>query len=345
MGRKALAAAFLRGAGWAGAQRIALAGDASPRRYVRLVDGPGGAGAVLMDCDPADGLSVAPFAAMTGWLRDRGLSAPDILALDVAAGFMLLEDMGDALFARVCAADPAREPELYAQAIDVLAALQSAAPPAEIKGWGCAYCPIEYDAAVLAREARLAAEWWALAAGAPLSGDATAEFMALIAQATARAAKDRRALVLLDYHAENLLWMPDRVGAARVGLLDYQDARLGAPAYDLVSLLADARRDVSAALRPALAARFAGATGLDAEALAADGAVLSAQRNLKILGLFARLALRDGKTAHLAHLPRVWRNLRQDLSHPALLALAAFVARHIPAPDPAALARVRGAAA
>lgn len=339
------ASAFLRQAGWAGARSHPLAGDASPRRYTRLVGGPGGAGAVLMDCDPADGLSIAPFAAMTGWLRGRGFSAPEILTLDIDDGFMLLEDLGDSLFARVCAADPAAETALYGAAVDVLAALYAERPPAAVAGWGCEHHPIAYDAAVIAREARLAAEWWAPAAGAPMSDDAKAEFMALMAQTTARAANDRRALVLLDYHAENLLWLPERAGLGRIGLLDYQDARIGSPAYDLVSLLADARRDVSDPLRDRLAARFAAAVGLDPATLAADGAALSAQRNLKILGLFARLALRDGKTAHLAHLPRVWRNLMRDLSHPDLSELAAFVRQRIPAPEAAALTRIRGAAA
>ncbi|MFN3613473.1 MAG: aminoglycoside phosphotransferase family protein, partial [Rubrimonas sp.] len=330
---------------WSAASVAPLAGDASPRRYARLNRTSDGARAVLMDCDPADGLSIEPFAAMTGWLRDLGFSAPDILALDPQAGFMLLEDLGDDLYARVCAGDPAREAEVYAAAVDLLAALQSTRPPAIVTGWNCAHRPIAYDASVIAREARLAAEWWAPAAGRPLSDDATAEFMALVADATARAAQDRRALVLLDYHAENLVWLPHRSGFARVGLLDYQDARIGSPAYDLVSLLSDARRDVPAPLRSTLLDRFAAARRIDRDELEADGAALSAQRNLKILGLFARLALRDGKSAHLAHLPRVWRNLTLDLAHPALSALAAFVARRLPAPDAETLARIRAAAA
>jgi len=343
--RAAAATAFLASAGWGGADSAALAGDASPRRYWRLSGGPGGAGAVLMDADPAQGQEVGRFAAMTEWLRAQGFSAPEILALDAGAGLVLMEDLGDALFARVCARDAGLEHALYAAAVDALAALQSLTPPHRVSGWGCAHTPPPYDAATLAREARLAVEWWAPSAGAPLGEGAAAEYDALIAQATQNAAQDRRALVLVDYHAENLLWLPSRAGVARVGLLDYQDARIGSPAYDLVSLLGDARRDVGAAA--AMRAAYAATQGadFDSEGFARDAAALSAQRCLKILGLFARLARRDGKPGHLAHLPRVWRVLAQDLRHPALAPLAAWVARWLPAPDAATLARVRSLAA
>lgn len=341
------AAAFLAASGWGGARRTALAGDASPRRYSRLTGGHGGAGAVLMDADPTLGQDVSRFAAMTGWLRGLGLSAPDILGIDDAGGFLLLEDLGDALFARVCALSPSDEPVLYAAAIDVLAAIHAAPVPATVMGWGCVHTPPPYDAAIIAREARLAVEWWAPAAGTAPGADAAAEYDALIAQVAHHAARDRSALVLVDYHAENLIWMPARKGAARVGLLDYQDARIGSPAYDLVSLLGDARRDVSPATAAAMRAGYAAARGaeFDAEGFARDAAALSAQRCLKILGLFARLARRDGKAGHLAHLPRVWRVLKTDLAHPELAPLAAWVARWLPAPDSVALARVRSLAA
>lgn len=332
-------AAFLAAEGWAGAEARPLAGDASPRRYWRLTGGPGGEGAVLMDADPALGQDVRPFAAMTGWLRGAGFSAPDILAIDAEAGLLLLEDLGDGLFARVAADDPGLEAALYAAAAETLAALQALPPPAEVAGWGCVHRPAAYDAAVIAREARLAVEWWAPVAGAALGADAAAEFDALTAAATARAATDRSALVLVDFHAENLIWLPARRGVARVGLLDHQDARIGCPAYDLVSLLGDARRDVSPAAADAARAAFAAVRGpLDA-AFLEDAAALSAQRNLKILGLFARLARRDGRPGYLRLLPRVWRTLMTDLAHPALAPLRAFVLARLPAPDAEALAR------
>lgn len=345
--RAAAAAAFLAGAGWSAAQVAPLAGDASPRRYFRLSGGPGGAGAVLMDADPALGESVRPFAALTGWLREAGLSAPDILAADPGGGFLLLEDLGDALFTRVCAGDAAAEGDLYAAAVDVLARLHAAPPPARAAGWGCESTLAPYDAATLGREARLAVEWWAPAAGRALPPDAAAEFDALVRAACAAVASDRRALVLRDYHADNLIWLPGRAGAARVGLLDYQDALIGAPEYDLISLLEDARRDTSPGLRAAMRARYAGlrGAGFDAGAFDVACAALAAQRNLKIVGIFARLARRDGKPGYLGLIPRVWDHLRRDLAHPELRALRAFVERWIPPPGAATLARAAEAVA
>jgi aminoglycoside/choline kinase family phosphotransferase len=333
--RAAAIDAFLAEAGLRAAARAPLAGDASPRRYLRLAGG-----AVLMDADPAQGMEVRRFMALTGFLRGLGLSAPAIRAADPDAGLLLLEDLGDALFARVCG-DAAIELEAYAAAIDALAVVQAAPPPARLAAPGGPIAPPPYDAATLAREARLAAEWWAPAAGAPLSADASAAFDAAVAAACARVAGDRRALVLLDYHAENLIWLPERAGVARVGLLDYQDARIGSPAYDLASLLSDARRDVAPALAAAMRDRYAAAQGpgFDRAAFDADLAALSAQRNLKILGIFARLARRDGKPGYLRLTPRVWRNLLADLSHPDLAALRGVVLRLVPEPSAAALAR------
>lgn len=340
-GRAAERAAFLSGTGWAGATVAPLAGDASPRRYLRLTGGP--APAVLMDADPATGEDVRPFAAVTALLRGAGLSAPEIFAADAAAGFLLLEDLGDALYARACAADPAAEPGLYEAAVDLLAALHASPLPAEAPGLPALGIPplplAPYDAAALLAEARLAVDWWAPLAGAPLPPDALAEFDALLTAACAPVAGSRTALVLRDYHAENLLWLPDRRGHARVGLLDYQDALVGHPAYDLISLIEDARRDLAPGLGERLMARYAAACGLDPAAFGAAAAVLAAQRNLKIVGIFARLCRRDGKPRYLSLIPRVWAHLQRDLAHPSLRDLLAFVGRWVPVPDAAALAR------
>jgi hypothetical protein len=343
--RAAAAAAFLEAAGWGAATRAPLAGDASARRYERLSGGPGGAGAVLMDADPARGEDAAAFLALTGLLRGAGFSAPAVLAARPAEGFALLEDLGDALFARACAADPAAESALYAAAVDLLAALHAAPPPAVAEGVGCLFRLPPYDRDFLLTEAAIMADWWAPAAGRPLSADARAEYLARVGDALGDAADDRSALVLRDYHAENLIWLPDRAGLRRVGLLDYQGARIGSPAYDLASLLGDARRDVSPETDAAMRARYAAARGardpgFDAEAFAVACAALGAQRSLKILGLFARLARRDDKPGYLRLVPRVWRALERDLACPALAPLRAFVAANVPAPDAGALARV-----
>ncbi len=317
---------FLAAAGWGGARRLALAGDASARRYERIARGD--RAAILMVAPPESGLDLAPFVAVTRWLRGHRLSAPEILAADVGQGLLLLEDLGDDLLATLCATDPGRAPDLYGAAIDLLAHMQSLPPPSD--GW----TPPPYDMAVLLREARLAVDWYLPAAtGAPAPDDLAAEFDALAEAAFAPLLPGSTVPIYRDYHAENLLWLPGRAGFARVGLLDYQDMLIGHPAYDLVSLLEDARRDVAPDLRRAMIARYRDRTGADAEALDQAAHVLSAQRNLKILGLFTRLARRDGKPRYLGYLPRVWGYLRSDLAHPALAPLAAWVAAHLPPPE------------
>lgn len=336
MSREAEIVPFLSAAGWGGATRMPLAGDASARRYERLrrADGP----AILMDVDPASGLSVTPFLAVDAWLRDAGLSAPAVLAADPAAGLVLLEDLGDDLFARICAESPDRTETLYAAAVDLLADMQPLAPPTG------AFVPAPYDLPLLLREARLALEWYLPGATGHAASPALAAAFETEAGAAFAPFAVTETIVYRDYHAENLLWLPDRAGPARIGLLDFQDMLVGHPAYDLVSLLKDARRDVDAELRTRMQARYVARRGLDAAAFDHAAHALSAQRNLKIIGLFARLAQRDGKRRYLDLLPRVWSYLQDDLSHPALAPLATLVAAEMPAPEPAVVARLGVAA-
>lgn len=300
---------FLDRHGFAGATRTALAGDASARRYERVCGGP--RPAILMHCPPQIG--IAPFLAIASWLRRHRLSAPEILAVDAQSGRVLLEDLGDDLFRRVlaCGGD---ERALYEAAVDLLLFLQTCPPPADLPA---------YDDAWLLREVALLPEWYAPAAPA---GDYRAIWQDLLPQA--RAGAD--GFVYVDYHADNLLWLPEREGHARIGLLDFQDARLGPPAYDLVSLLEDARRDVPPDLAAAMLGRYLAARPeLEPQAFRAAYALLGAQRNCKILGLFARLARRDGKAAYLALLPRVAGHLARDLAHPVLAPLRAWCDRHL----------------
>ncbi|HUS54655.1 MAG TPA: phosphotransferase [Thermohalobaculum sp.] len=344
--RAAEIAAFLSTAGWRADAARPLAGDASNRRYLRLAPEEGCLGAVLMDAPPASGEDVRPFVAMTHWLRQQGLSAPEIAAADTARGFLLLEDLGDDLFTRLLATTLEGEAELYGAAVDLLAELAVIPAPGVLGPEDCRVELAPYDRAVLAREAALIREWWMPAAtGVIPSRDLAAEFDALVAEATATVEPVRDVLVLRDYHADNLVWLPQRAGSARVGLLDYQDALAGHGAYDLVSLLEDARRDTSAELREAMIVRYLERRAeVDAAAFRAAYAALGAQRNLKIVGIFARLAIRDGKPRYLGLIPRVWGHVIRDLSHPALATLAAWVARHVPAPEPQVLAKVAAVA-
>jgi aminoglycoside/choline kinase family phosphotransferase len=326
--RASLLARFLDAAGWAGAIRSPLAGDASNRRYERLRGGPGGQQAVLMDAPPEKGEDVRPFVTIARHLIGLGLSAPRILAEDDQNGFLLLEDLGDDLFARVCSAHPDREEELYAAAVDVLARLHRRPPPA--------FCP-DYGPGRMAELAGLAFDWYAQDT---ISGPKNA-FSLEIESVLSRFAPARPVLVLRDYHAENLLWLPDRRGTARVGLLDFQDAACGHPAYDLVSLIEDARRDVPPALAEAMIERYIEASGQDAEAFRAAAAAIAAQRNLRILGVFARLSLHFGKPGYVNLIPRVWGHLMNDLTHPELARLRALVIEGLPEPTPDLLSDLR----
>ena len=324
--RTALAAAFIARAGWADADRRFLAGDASPRRYDRLARGA--ETAVLMDAPPEKGEDVRPFVLMARHLRALGLSAPAVLAEDAANGFLLLEDLGDALFARLLERDPQAEQTLYIAAVEVLAALQAAAPPPGLP---------DHSPGFMAEAAGLSLIWYARAVtGTPQD---SAPLQAAMAEAMAAHCTRAPVLVLRDYHAENLLWLPGRAGLARVGLLDFQMGSMGQPEYDLISLLQDARRDVAPDLARAMIAHFAAITGADPARTETACAVLGAQRALRILGGFTRLCLLHGKPGYIRLIPRVWAHLQANLSHPALAALRDAAAA-LPEPSPQALQRI-----
>lgn len=329
--RDTLIGAFLRRAGWSDAAMSMLAGDASNRRYFRLRRGHTGPPAVLMDAAPETGEDVRPFLRIARHLSALGFSAPAILAEDVAAGLLLLEDLGDALFARVLETAPKLENSLYCAATDLLVTLHRQPPPAGLPA---------YDPALMTRLAALAFDWYRTGVAGQDGSGAKARFCAVSEPLLARhSASD--VLILRDYHAENLLWLPDRAGTARVGLLDFQDALAGHRAYDLVSLLQDARRDVPAAVEEAMLERYIAATGQHAAGFRAAYHLLGAQRNLRIIGVFARLCLRDGKARYVDLIPRVWVLLQRDLADPALTPLRPLVAETLPAPTPEILARLK----
>lgn len=331
--RSAAADAFCARAGWGGVPRAFLAGDASARRYERLRDGAGRT-AVLMDAPPGAGEDVGAFLRVDAHLRTLGLSAPGVLAADEASGFVLLEDLGDDLFARHLARDPSHEAALYAPAVDVLLRVQSAPPLTGLPA---------YDAATMAAAVAPAVDWY----GFGVTGERAdpAPLIAAMELALATLPPEPAVMILRDYHAENLLWLPDRPGLARVGVLDFQLAMRGPAAFDLVSLLQDARRDVAPEVEQAMIARFATATGRDPVAFARAYATVGAQRHLRILGVFARLSLHLGKPAYVDFMPRVWRDLRRNLAHPALFALAGTVDALLPEPTPARQERIRDACA
>ncbi|MEJ0010195.1 MAG: phosphotransferase [Alphaproteobacteria bacterium] len=317
--------AFLHRAGWSGAARSTLAGDASFRRYERVAHANGAA--VLMDAPPPHE-DVRPFLDVTARLTVCDVSVPKILAADEAQGFLLIEDLGDALFTRVLRESPAREEELYLAATEALLAIARASR-ANAGAWSRELKP--YDTAVYLREAALFAEWFLpQVTGIDRARRLREEYLALWRDVLAAAQLKRDCLVHRDYHADNLLWLDARNGHHAVGMLDYQDALWGDAAYDLVSLLEDARRDVAPATVELCAGHFRKAGG-EGDDFAARYALLGAQRNAKIIGIFTRLTVRDGKPHYLDYLPRVWGHFMHDLTLPLLAPVRQFVDHHVPA--------------
>jgi aminoglycoside/choline kinase family phosphotransferase len=302
---------FLERAGWGGARIEPLVGDASFRRYFRVRNGSHSA--MLMDSPPPHE-DPAPFLEVGAWLAAHGHRAPTIHAEDRARGLVLIEDFGADRMRDWLDANEHAEEVTYGAAIDALVRLH-ASPPGP-------FAPYEME--VYQREAGLFVEWYCPAMGLAVD------------EAGYRAAWDEALVpmlprqvpgvtVLRDYHAENIMLLPD--GAQ--GLIDFQDALVGHPAYDVVSLLQDARRDVTPALERRMLDRYLGQVDAGPE-FEADYARLGAQRNAKIVGIFARLWKRDGKPRYLAMIPRVWEAMERDLKHPALAPVAAWFAANIP---------------
>lgn len=329
--REALLEDFLDGAGRASWLRTPLAGDASARRYERLRDPASGRTEVLMDAHPDMGEDLRRFVEIAAFLRSLGLSAPELLAANEGAGFLLLEDLGDDLFASVAPRNHELESGLYDAAADALAVVSRADPPEGLRA---------YDPDLMASAAALSYDWYAFGVAGRVP-DARDRFAEELKAELAFCSAGRRTTILRDYHAENLLWLPDRKGAARVGLLDFQDAMLGHPAYDVMSLLTDARRDVPREIADRTAKRFARIAGLETEEFERAYALLGTQRNLRILGVFARLSLRFGKPRYVDFIPRVWGHLEAGLRHPALTSLARRILSDLPPPDSAALHRLK----
>lgn len=304
------AADFLTKFGWGGAEILPVAGDASFRRYFRAV--APGRSAILMDAPPPHE-DPRPFIAIAKWLVDHGFTAPVIHGVDLDQGLVLIDDFGDVRMRETADEAPDGATRLYETAIDILIRLRDH-PAGDVP---------PYDAAVLHREANLLTEWYCPAIGIAADHAGYAAAWDAVFDVVLAGPK---VMVLRDYHAENLMLID---GGRALGLLDFQDALAGHVAYDLVSLLQDARRDVEPALEAAMLDRYKRITG-EGEAFDAAYHVLGAQRNAKIIGIFTRLWKRDGKPRYPTLCPRVWRYLERDLAHPALAPVKAWFDINIP---------------
>ena len=302
--------AFLDAHGWTGAVVSPVAGDASFRRYFRVESDTRGK-AILMDAPPPHE-DPRPFIHIAQYLNTHRFRAPEIFATDLAQGLVLLEDFGDRRMREHLDAHPQDEAAVYRAAIDAIVRL-SATPAVESQ---------PYDMATYLREVQLLSEWYMPAMGLPFDA---AAYDAIWTQALSPLADYQKVTVLRDYHAENIMLLGD----GQQGIIDFQDALVGHPAYDLVSLLQDARRDVSPAVEAEMLAYYRDAARPDPD-FDAHYALLGAQRNTKIIGIFTRLWKRDGKERYLSFLPRMWGLLERDLAHPALAPVKHWFDTHIP---------------
>jgi tRNA threonylcarbamoyl adenosine modification protein YjeE len=344
---------FIRNAGWGDAHILYLQGDASARRFGRLLRD--GHSVVLMDAPrQPDGPPIRdgkpysrianlaedlrPWVAITRSLRGAGLSAPEVLAQDLDAGLLLVEDLGDAVFGLMVEHGRVDQVELWRAAVDVLIHLRGVpVPPAIVLDDGSTHRLPPYDRAALQIEVELLLDWyWPAIHGEPAPEALRAEYLELWSSVFDELLDLPTGWVLRDYHSPNLMWLPERAGLKRDGILDCQDALEGHPAYDLASLLQDARIDVPEALERELFEAYCAAAAarepeFDRELFTLAYAALGAQRNTKILGIFTRLARRDGKNGYLRHIPRIWRYLDRNLAHATLRPLKMWYELNFPA--------------
>ncbi len=328
--RAAMRRAFAAANGWGDARESLLAGDASFRTYYRLTRGK--QTVVVMDAPPPQE-DVRPFVRLARHLRTLGLSAPEILAVDEEAGFLLEEDLGDSTYARWFNGprwgdrrDDQEEWAMYTLATDVLVHLAAQGSAAVLPGLA------SYTGEALIDAAMLLPEWYLpQVAGRPAAIEELQSYRAAWRECLRALPPSPTTLVLRDFHQDNLLWLRERSGVCACGLLDFQDATTGHPAYDLMSLVEDARRDIADELRAAMIERYLDrAEVADRQGFMAAFAILGAQRHARVVGLFIRLLRRDGKPTYLPHLPRVWRLLERSLRHEAMAPLRRWVDAHVP---------------
>lgn len=318
--RDTMRADFLASTDWHDAQIIDMTPDASARSYARL---SGGAGrAVLMDAPPDLDLKTDMFMRLAGHLNNIGLSAPKILAANPALGFLILEDLGEHLVYDRTERAETSETALYTRLCDVALHLWANPPKFELP---------RYDAGEMTAQMDLFADWYCTYTQGS-DPQAARDLIAQLSERIASVLPDETGLIHRDYHVQNLLFVPTRNGLASIGILDFQDAMLGPQAYDIASLLTDARQDVPARLRQQMLGHCAQVTGRDLDGFSREFALCALQRNLRIIGIFARLSLRDGKRHYPALLPRVFGYIDEALSHPALSDLAALFTRAAAAP-------------
>ena len=331
---------FLLHSNWKNSPRKFLEGDASSRRYETVaLDGNT---SILMDMpQKPDGPPVKngkPYSAIAHlaegissvvraneMLLAQGYSAPIIAKSDIGNGLAIIENLGTSVFGSMMrSGTDVREP--MQTTVALLADMAT-------KDWPTTIPSYDTEAQVI--ETDLLISWfWKFIHGSEPAHTLHESFERIWRQILPLTHYEKPHWVLRDFHSPNLIWIPERQDLQRVGLIDTQDAVLGHPAYDLVSLLQDARVDIEFEWADELYALYgnlrAQQGAFEREKFSAAYAVLGAQRATKILGIFARLAKRDGKPAYLKHMPRVSRYLKRNLEHPSLAALKMWYLEHMP---------------
>lgn len=322
-------AQFLAEHGCSGSNVTAIAGDASARRYFRVSKSDGSHPLILMDAPPDTAGSMSPFIHVTEILHTAGLSAPEVYAANLERGFLLLEDLGDSSYTATLANDPGAEKQLYSAAVDVLVALR------DVDADGL---PL-LNAQKMSDDVSVTFQYYGPTKKPDLDAQEVAFIKALFRKLSSLGSFGT--MSLRDFHADNLIWRPDRNGVRRVGLLDYQDAVTTHPVYDIVSLLKDVRRDVPTELSKQILKRFCTDIGTDEGAVFDAAALVGLQRNLRILGVFARLSRDHGKRHYVDLIPRVWAHIIADLEHPTLSDLREPLLSLLPTPNSDHLNRLR----
>lgn len=324
--RESAKIAFLSNANLGKTQRTKLKNDASYRKYERIINN-NGKSFIFMDAPP-EKEKIAPFIKVANFLHKYDFSAPEIITYDIPNGFMLLEDFGDnsynkILSARSEALSHLNENILYEKAIDNLINLHKTPNDSSFNN---------YDEASLLKESNLFIEWYvSILNGEIIRKEVQEEFNHILKHLLSSVKVFNKVMVLRDYHADNLMWLDDRHNHRKTGLLDFQDAVLGSPVYDLVSLLEDARRDVSTTLAEAMVNRYLQAfPNYSRKEFNAAYSIYGIQRNLKIVGIFTRQASKNKNPAYLSMLPRIWRHINNDLKHPLLLPLKNWLTKIVP---------------
>ena len=330
--RENLTNIFLSRSPWENAKRTPIAGDASSRRYERLTCCTNGT-SILMDAPSEDGEDIKPFIKICEYFQKIGLSVPKIYYSDIPNGFLILEDFGKDLFSKMLIENPSNELEFYINATDNLIHLYHAAP---LKGLSV------YNSTDMANKSLLALDWYLeYGLAEPPNCSLKTELYKLLKASLMDVMDTPLIMVHRDFHAENLIWLNYKQDSQRVGILDFQDTMLGHPAYDLASLLNDIRRDVSPEIKRKCLDHYLLNTNLNTEAFEYGFSVCSAQRNLRILGVFTRLSVRDDKMHYLTFIPNVWRKLIEDLRHPALGDLSSLIRDSFPEPNTDIIQRIK----